>query len=372
MYKRHRMPASTTDLKSSNTIKPSRPTVQSATQTNNLRINLFELNSTPITIKATPKPTNNMSKVLAVFGATGQQGSSVINNVLSDPELSRTYSIRALTRNTTSPAAVALSARNVSVVEADLGNRASLEKALSGVHAVFLMTTPTFGPDAKEAEVAAAKLAADVAVAQGVEYIIFSTLASVLEISGGKYTKASHFDAKAEAEKYIRSLPIKSAYFMPAFFMENFHAFALAPFRSPTDADKWIITLCAAPSTRIPLLAVVPDSGKFVNAILAEPEKYEGKTFVAASELRSLEEIAAAMSKATGKNVVYEELSAEAFGKLLPPAAADVFVETFKAFEEFGYAGLETEAGVQWAVENARGKLLGLEEFLEKFPLKLE
>lgn len=313
-----------------------------------------------------------MSKILAVFGATGQQGTSVINNVLSDPELSKTYTIRALTRNTTSPAAQALSARNISVVEADLSNRASLETALSGVHTVFLMTTPSFGPDAKELEVSAAKLAADVAVAQGVQYLIFSTLASVHDISGGKYTKASHFDAKAEAESYIRSLPVKSAFFLPGFFMENFHPFALAPFRSPTEADKWVITLCTSPATRIPLLAVVPDGGKFVNAILAEPEKYEGKTFVAASELRSLEEIAAAMSKATGKNVVYEEKSAEEFGKLLPPPAADVFVETFLAFEEFGYAGLETERSVQWAVENARGKALGLEEFLEEYPLKLE
>jgi uncharacterized protein YbjT (DUF2867 family) len=313
-----------------------------------------------------------MSKVLAVFGATGQQGSSVINNVLSDPELSKIYSIRALTRNTTSSAARALSARNISLVEANLGDRASLEKALSGVHTVFLMTTPTFGPDALEIEVAAAKLAADVAVAQGVEYIIFSTLASIVEISGGKYTKATHFDAKAVAETYIRSLPIKSAYFLPAFFMENFHGQVLSPFRSPTDPDKWIITLCASPATRIPLLSVVQDSGKFVNAILAEPEKYEGKTFVAASELRSLDEIAAAMSKVTGKNIVYQEMSGEDFGKLLPPAAADVFVETFKSFEEFGYAGPETEAGAQWAVENAKGKVLGLQDFLEKFPLKME
>lgn len=38
-----------------------------------------------------------MSNVLAVFGATGQQGGSVINYALNDPKLSQEYKIRAIT-----------------------------------------------------------------------------------------------------------------------------------------------------------------------------------------------------------------------------------------------------------------------------------
>ena len=40
-----------------------------------------------------------MPKLIAVFGATGQQGSSMINHILNDLELSLQYDIRAITRD---------------------------------------------------------------------------------------------------------------------------------------------------------------------------------------------------------------------------------------------------------------------------------
>lgn len=133
-----------------------------------------------------------MSKTLAVFGATGQQGSSVINNVLDDPELSKQYKLRAITRDTTTEAAKKLTSRlgphGGEVVSGDATDRASLDAALRGAHFVFSMTTPVFGSDGFEAEYSAGKNIADAAVAQGAEYIIFSTLPNVSEISGGKYT----------------------------------------------------------------------------------------------------------------------------------------------------------------------------------------
>lgn len=52
---------------------------------------------------------------------------------------------------------------------------------------------------------------ADAAVAQGCQYIIFSTLPAVSKISSGKHTTMTPFDAKAVVEKSIRSLPIKSS-----------------------------------------------------------------------------------------------------------------------------------------------------------------
>ena len=40
-----------------------------------------------------------MSKIFTVFGATGNQGGSVIDAVLRHPELSKTYKLRAVTRD---------------------------------------------------------------------------------------------------------------------------------------------------------------------------------------------------------------------------------------------------------------------------------
>ena len=58
----------------------------------------------------------------------------------------------------------------------------------------------------------------------------------------------------------------------------------------------------------MPMIDAVGDTGKFVGAILAEPEKYEGKTFCAAVKLYSLEDVAGIMSEATGKRVVYRQI----------------------------------------------------------------
>ena len=310
-----------------------------------------------------------MSKILAVFGATGQQGSSVVNYVLHDPELSQKYKIRAITRDVNSSKAQQLKS-TVDVVQGDVLDRTSLETALTGVHTIFAMTTPDFGPNALEVEFTAAKTIADVAVARGAEYIIFSTLPSVTEISGGKYTKVTPFDAKAKAETYIRDLPIKSAFFSPGSFMENFQSQSFLAPRHDRKSDAWVMARHNPPSTLVPLIAAVDDTGKFVGAVLASPDEYEGKTFCAATALYSLAEIADTMSKATGQKVVYTQIPLEEFKAGLP-FATDIFVEGFSYSEEFGYYGSDTEALVAWAAENARGRLLTLDEYLRKYPLRL-
>ncbi|MCJ1235574.1 hypothetical protein MMC14_003545 [Varicellaria rhodocarpa] len=309
-----------------------------------------------------------MSKVLAVFGATGQQGSSVINYVLKDSELSQKYKIRAITRDTNSEKAKQLKEK-VEVVRGDVLNRATLETALTGAHTIFAMTTPSFGPGALEIEYNSGKTIADVAAEKGAEYIIFSTLPPVAEISGGKFTKVNPFDAKAKAEQYIRSLHIKSAFYSPGFFMENFQSQTFyAPQQAPD--GTWILAGHASPRSTMPLIDAVGDTGKFVGAILAEPDKYEGKTFCAATTLYSWEEVVAIMSRATGKTVVYKQISLEEFQKSLP-FEPEMFVEAFSYQEEFGYFGPESEKLVAWAAENARGKLSTLQEYWEAHPLQL-
>ncbi|KAK9546923.1 hypothetical protein V6Z77_009150 [Aspergillus fumigatus] len=54
-----------------------------------------------------------MSKILTVFGATGKQGGSVIRTILQDAKLSQEFRIRGITRDTTKPAAQALSKQGV-------------------------------------------------------------------------------------------------------------------------------------------------------------------------------------------------------------------------------------------------------------------
>lgn len=57
-----------------------------------------------------------MSNILTVFGATGNQGGSVIKTILADPVLSQKWKIRGVTRDTSKPAAKELAASNVEMV----------------------------------------------------------------------------------------------------------------------------------------------------------------------------------------------------------------------------------------------------------------
>ena len=77
------------------------------------------------------------------------------------------------------------------------------------------------------------------------------------------------------------------------------------------------------------------------------------------------------LSKATGKAVVYDQISLEAF-KISLPIESDIFVEGISYQEQFGYFGPDSENLVAWAAENARGgRLSTLEEYLEVHPLQL-
>ena len=58
-----------------------------------------------------------MALVLTIFGATGRQGGSVITNILAHPRLSKQYKIRAVTRDTTKPAAGALRSQGCDIIQ---------------------------------------------------------------------------------------------------------------------------------------------------------------------------------------------------------------------------------------------------------------
>ena len=85
------------------------------------------------------QPSKNMSKILAIFGATGQQGGSVLQYVLNDSELSQMYKIRAIVRDVSSEKAKHLKEK-VEVAYGDVLDLNSLETALTGAHTVFSMT----------------------------------------------------------------------------------------------------------------------------------------------------------------------------------------------------------------------------------------
>lgn len=332
--------------------------------------------SEPSSSPTQPPTTTMPKKILAVFGATGQQGSSVINHVLSSPSLSSEFQLRAITRDTSSSKALAL-ASQVEVMQGDVSNPASLLTALQGVHTVFAMTAHSMA--IPNVEYLAGKAIADASVAVGAKYLIWSTLPSVSLQTNGKYTLLTPFDEKLAVENYIRDDlvskgKIQASFVLPACFMENFTGFLQPEFDS--SARKWVLKRPNSPDSKLSLIAAVEDTGKFVGSILAEPERYAGRTVNAVQGRYSYREIAEAIGNGAGKEVAYEEIGEEEFKKAAGGGViGDAIYQLYRYFEEFGLYGEEEENIVKEAEKDVKGgkeKLMGLQEYFGKYPVQLK
>src|SRR4030095_10269869 len=72
------------------------------------------------------------NKMIAVTGATGQQGGAVARKLLEDG-----WKVRALTRDLDKPAAQELQALGAEIVPGDMDDRSQLDSAFQGAHGVF-------------------------------------------------------------------------------------------------------------------------------------------------------------------------------------------------------------------------------------------
>src|SRR5260221_13674135 len=118
---------------------------------------------------------SNNKKLIAVIGATGQQGGGVVRALQAGSQ----FKVRALSRNPGKPRELA-----DEVIEADLNRPETLTAALEGAHGVFLVTNfREKGADELKQATAAVRAAKDA----GVKHFVWSTLPNVEAISGGKF-----------------------------------------------------------------------------------------------------------------------------------------------------------------------------------------
>lgn len=311
-----------------------------------------------------------MSKLLVVFGVTGQQGGSVVQAILTNKQLSKEYIIRGTTRDPGQPQARALVEKGVEVVKADVDDPVSLQKAFEGAHVVFSSTVTVYDGYAYEHEVSHGRALVDAAIFVGVPYYIYSTLPNAGKNSGGKLKHMGHFDGKEEVEQYIRSLPIQSAFIAPGSFMSNFHD-SMTPRPLGNDGTTYALFNFVHPDTQLPLIDAARDTGKWVAAILADFSMYKDQVLCCATALYSLHEIVDIMSKISGKKVLYQQVPEEVWRGFLPPKMQDHIAEMFQYFQDYGYYGAKTVENVKWSAEQAYGQLTTLEEYLRAHPLNL-
>ncbi|KAL1858276.1 hypothetical protein Daus18300_010022 [Diaporthe australafricana] len=275
-----------------------------------------------------------MSKILTVFGATGNQGGSVIEAVVSDSILSKEFKIRGITRDASKPAAQALAAKGVEVVSADMTSKASLAEAVKGSDTVFLVTTPDFMSGGGTQEQLHGKNVADVATEAGVKHLIYSSLLHVTETTNGRLKHVVHFDDKAEVERYIRSKGVPSTFVLPGYFMSNYTA--LQMIRKGEDGI-YNLAYPVSDKAKFPLIDTQSDIGKYVVAAMRNRDAVLGKQILAAADYYTPSRIVSEFQDVTGKAARFVPISAEAYKSFIPGPLADEMLENHVFIEDPGY-----------------------------------
>ena len=265
------------------------------------------------------------TKVIAVVGATGAQGGGLARAILRDK--SGGFSARALTRKVESDKAKELAKLGAEVVAADLDDQASVERAFRGAYAAFCVTNywEYFSP---ERELAQAVAMAKAAKAAGVEHVIWSTLEDTrrwvplsdtrMPTLMGKY-KVPHFDAKGEADKVFLELAPTTC-LLTSFYWENFIYFGAGP--KPGPDGKLALTYPLG-DKKLPGIAV-EDIGKCAYTIFKRGEEFIGKTVAISGEHLTGAQMAAALTRALGREVRYNDVPPEVYRGFGFPGADDL------------------------------------------------
>jgi uncharacterized protein YbjT (DUF2867 family) len=267
-----------------------------------------------------------MPKIVAVVGATGAQGGGLARAILNDPNGG--FAVRALTRKVDSPKARELSARGAQVQAADIDNIETLKAAFDGADAAFLITNfwEHFSP---ERELAQAAAMAEAVKHAGVRHVIWSTLEDSrrwipltddrMPTLMGKY-KVPHFDAKGEADNLFRKLGVPTTFLLTSFYWDNFIFFGSGPKPGP---DGVLALTFPLGNEKLPGIAV-EDIGKCAYGVLKRGQAMIGKTVGIAGEHLGGSEMAAALTRALGREVRYNAVPPEVYRAFGFPGSDDL------------------------------------------------
>jgi uncharacterized protein YbjT (DUF2867 family) len=273
--------------------------------------------------------------IIAICGATGSQGGSVLRSLHSTGK----WKIRALTRDPNNDKAKKLSSefKDIEVVKGDSNSDEELRNAFKGAHTVFAVTNfwdPEIQADHKKEETQGKRLV-DIASESNVKYFIWSSLASCIKEGN---LSVPHFDGKNLIEEYAKTKKnMKSIFFYASFYFQNFQYFF-----PPQKADdgSLVFALPISDKGKIAMYDVA-DTGKIVAAVLSDPDKYVNQDVSSAGDDLTVPQVLDIFTKVTGKKAVFKSLGEAEYKKNFEkmPAMGDELYNMFVWFERNGYYG---------------------------------
>lgn len=274
-------------------------------------------------------------KIIAIVGATGAQGGGLARAILNDTNGG--FRVRALTRDPSSEKARALADAGAEVVSADVNDEASLARAFEGAYGAFCVTF-FWQHMSAERELTEAANMARAAKTAGIRHAIWSTLDDSRQFipltdmrmpTLQERYKIPHFDAKAEADRFFTDAGVPTTFLLTTFYWDNFVHFGAGPKAAPD--GTYALTM---PLGKERLAGIASeDIGRCAYGIFNRPDLI-GKTVGIAGELLTGGEMAAAMSRALGVTVRYNEISPDAYRALGFPGA-DEMGNMFEFYRDF-------------------------------------
>ncbi|OBT66989.1 hypothetical protein VE03_04181 [Pseudogymnoascus sp. 23342-1-I1] len=295
-------------------------------------------------------------KIIVVVGATGIQGDSVARTFLNLPN----WKVRALTRDPSSPASIALAARGAEVVQADLRDINSLFTAFQDANSIFLNTEfwsvfrlhmaklmenggkleeGLMDPSeaAHQSEVSRGKNAVQAAAkVPTLERLIYSALPSATKITGGKY-HSLHWEAKADIVEYIESehpeLAKKSSFIYLGAYNTNA---LLSPQLDPLDG-KYKYVSALSKDVRMPIINPKESTGPYVRALIENEQPGIKLLAHDTDSFLTVQEIGDVWARASGKEVSFVDVSVDFMHQKL--GVPMEVLRILPALNEFGYVG---------------------------------
>jgi uncharacterized protein YbjT (DUF2867 family) len=264
-------------------------------------------------------------ELIAVVGATGQQGGAVVRALQAGNQ----FKVRALTRNPAKHRELA-----DEVIQADLNRPETLRAAFEGAHGVFLVTN-FWGEGSDEVEQATAAIRA--AKDAGVKHFVWSTLPDVEGISGGKL-HVPHFTGKAKVDRVVKEAGFPNHTFVIApFYYQNLIG-VLAPQKLADGFVGWALPL--DPTVRSIHMGDITELGDIVAGAIAHPDQAgHGEYLPLVGDFMSFNEIVDTLNR-QGHDFSFKQVPKEVFAGFFAGAAE--IAEMFSYFQAHTYLGSDS------------------------------
>jgi uncharacterized protein YbjT (DUF2867 family) len=275
-------------------------------------------------------------KIIAVAGATGNQGGAVTRHLLAAG-----WPVRALTRNPASARAKALSALGAEVIAADLDQPVTISAALRGAYGVFSVQNYYEKGVGYEGEIRQGRTLAEAAKLAGVRHFVQSSMAQ-----GRDAERVEHFRSKIMIERLIADLDLPASLIGTVWFMDNLldktkgGEMSFAVLSGTLGADRPFESLAA------------DDIGKAALRMFAEPERFIGQHVPLAGDRLTIREMRRIFFEVMGRkppnvpmpNLITRLVNADFAAQLrwqkdigwdFPLAASKALVPDIRSFKAF-------------------------------------